>query len=302
MLIIRKSQMAAFEKIAVRRFEDGLLDHLRTFFPEHAATLGEKQLGRVMRYGLQRAESRNLQTERGVYLYLALMFMLGSLFDEDPQLPWAAAPEPVTPPAATAGETAEPTLAPEDGVEPPPAEPPESSDAHIERIYGEAMVFLDQTAGPDNGYLLQTLNLLRQPQVFDGLPTAPSFGHRLLLLLQMLAPAKYQALGDEPLRALVRTGYEAAKRHGFTTEPGMMNYITLAYVLGIGFDRDPVYPWAAATLSDPALANSAQRSAALRETALAHLAKCPPGCSRRAEQSAAALEKAAKSWRQVIED
>lgn len=126
-------------------------------------------------------------------------------------------------------------------------------------------------AGPDNGYLLQTLNLLRQPQVFDGLPTAPSFGHRLLLLLQMLAPAKYQALGDEPLRALVRTGYEAAKRHGFTTEPGMMNYITLAYVLGIGFDRDPVYPWAAATLSDPALANPAQRSAALRETALAHL-------------------------------
>ena len=123
MLIIRKSQMAAFEKIAVRRFEDGLLDHLRTFFPEHAATLGEKQLGRVMRYGLQRAESRNLQTERGVYLYLALMFMLGSLFDEDPQLPWAAAPEPVTPPAATAGETAEPTLAPEDGVEPPPGPP-----------------------------------------------------------------------------------------------------------------------------------------------------------------------------------
>ncbi len=208
----------------------------------------------------------------------------------------------MTPPAATAGETAEPTLAPEDGAEPPPAEPPESPDAHIERIYGEAMVFLDQTAGPDNGYLLQTLNLLRQPQVFDGLPTAPSFGHRLLLLLQMLAPAKYQVLGDEPLRALVRTSYEAAKRHGFTTELSMMNYITLAYVLGIGFDRDPVYPWAAATLSDPALANPAQRSAALRETALAHLAKCPPGCSRRAEQSAAALEKAAKSWRQVIED
>ena len=302
MLIIRKSQMAAFEKIAVRRFEDGLLDHLRTFFPEHVATLGEKQLGRVMRYGLQRAESRNLQTERGVYLYLALMFMLGSLFDEDPQLPWAATPEPVTPPAATAGETAEPTLAPEDGAEPPPVEPPESPDAHIERIYGEAMVFLDQTAGPDNGYLLQTLNLLRQPQVFDGLPTAPSFGHRLLLLLQMLAPAKYQVLGDEPLRALVRTGYEAAKRHGFTTELSMMNYITLAYVLGIGFDRDPVYPWAAATLSDPALINPAQRSAALRETALTHLAKCPPGCSQRAEQSAAALEKAAKSWRQVIED
>ena len=43
MLIIRKSQIDAFEKIAVRRFEDGLLEHLQTFFPTHAATLGEKQ-------------------------------------------------------------------------------------------------------------------------------------------------------------------------------------------------------------------------------------------------------------------
>ena len=293
MLIIRKSQIDAFEKIAVRRFEDGLLDHLKTFFPTHATTLGEKQLGRVIRYGLQRAESRNLQTERGVYLYLALMFMLGSWFEDDPQLPWATAPEPVTPPTVNDGETAEPA--------PPPETAPESPDAQIERVYGEAMTFLDQTAGPDNGLLQQTLDRLRQPQVFDGLPTAPSFGHRLLLLLQMLSPEKYQALGEEPLRALIRSGYEAAKRQGFTTEPGMMNYISLAYVLGIGFDRDPIYPWAAATLSDPALANPAQRSTALRETALAHLAQCPPGCPQRTEQSAVALKKAAKPWRRVVE-
>ncbi|MFZ4790700.1 MAG: hypothetical protein ACOYMW_07395 [Candidatus Competibacteraceae bacterium] len=293
MLVIRKAQMEAFEKIAVRRFEDGLLDHLRTFFPDHTAVLGDQQLVRVIRYGLQRAQSRNVQTERGVYRYLALMFMLGSLFDEDPQLPWAAAQEPVTPPAVNEGETAESA--------PPPEEIPETPDAQIERVYGEAMAFLDQTAGPDNGHLHQTLNLLRQPQVFDGLPPAPSFGHRLLLLLQALAPAKYQTLGDEPVRALVRSGYEAAKRHGFVTEPGMMNYIALAYVLGSGFDRDPVYPWAAATLSDPALVNPAQRSAVLRETALAYLAKCPPGCSHRAEQSAAVLEKADQPWLRIVE-
>lgn len=293
MLIIRKAQMEAFEKIAVGRFEDGLLEHLHTFFPAHAGTLGEKQLGRVIRYGLQRAASRNLQTERGVYLYLALMFMLGSLFDENPQLPWAAAPEPVTPLPVNPGETSEPT--------PPPTEVPASPDVQIERVYGEAMVFLDQTAGPDNSLLHQTLDRLRQPQVFDGLPAAPSFGHRLLVLLQMLSPEKYQALGDEPLRALVRSGYEAAKRHGFTTEPGMMNYISLAYVLGSGFDRDPIYPWAAATLSDPALAHPAQRSAALRDTALASLAKCPPGCRQRAEQSAAVLKRAAKPWRRIVE-
>jgi len=299
MLIIRKSQLKAFEKTTVQRFEDGLLKHLHTFFPVHATTLGEKQLGRVIRYGLQRAESRNLQTERGVYLYLALMFMLGSLFDQDPQLPWAAVPEPVMPTADDA--PTEPAA--ENSADPPPPKkaPPESPDAWIERVYGEAMTFLDQTAGSDNGLLQQTLDRLRQPQVFDGLPAAPSFGHRLLLLLQMLSPEKYQALGDEPLRALVRSGYEAAKRQGFVTEPGMMNYITLTYVLGIGFDRDPIYPWAAATLSDPALAHPTQRSATLRETALAFLAQCPPACPQRAEHSAVALKKAAKPWRRVIE-
>ncbi len=90
MLVIRKSQMEVFETIAARRFEEGLLDHFRAFFPQHAAVLGEAQLQRVLRYGLQRAESRGLGTERGIYLYIALMFMLGSRFDEDPQLPWAA--------------------------------------------------------------------------------------------------------------------------------------------------------------------------------------------------------------------
>jgi len=90
MLVMRKPQMEAFEHVAAQRFAEGLLDHFQTFFPQHAAVLGNAQLQRALRYGLQRAESRGLGTERAVYLYIALMFMLGSGFDEDPQLPWAA--------------------------------------------------------------------------------------------------------------------------------------------------------------------------------------------------------------------
>lgn len=310
MLVMRKSQMEAFENVAVQRFEEGLLDHLQTFFPQHAATLGETQLGRVARYGLQRAESRGLKTERAVYLYVALMFVLGSRFDEDPQLPWAAreveeekpasskpevaaeARDAETAPAQTAGET---VVGKEDET------PKETADARIERVYGQAMAFLDQTVGPDNEFLRQTLNALRQPQVFEGLPAAPSFGHRLLLLLQMLAPEKYAALGEEALRNLVRHGYEAAKRYGMTTEHGIMNYVALAFVLGSGFDRDPLYPWAAATLSDPRLADPAKKGAALREAALAHLAKCLPGCPRRAEQSAVVLTRPAQPYKQIVE-
>jgi hypothetical protein len=311
MLVIRKSQMKVFEQVAVQRFEAGLLDHLRTFFPEQAAALGTAQLGKVVRYGLQRAESRGLRTERGLYLYLALMFMLGSAFDEDPQLAWMPPLQPPAPPPLPAEEPQQATppveAAPTPATVPPPEEtepapPPETPDTRIVPLYEQAMAFLDRTAGPDNEFLRHTLSVLRHPQVFEGLPTAPSFGHRVLLLLQTLAPEKYKALGDGALRALVRSGYEAAKYHGVTTESGMMNYLALAFVLGSGFDRDPLYPWAAAVLSDPTLADPAQRGAALRETALKALEKCLPACPRRAEQSAVALAKPAKSYRRIVEE
>lgn len=308
MLVMRKSQMEAFESVAARRFEEGLLDHLRTFFPQHAATLGETQLGRIARYGLQRAESRGLKTERAIYLYIALMFLLGSRFDEDPQLPWAARaveenkPAPSKPEVTAESGVAEATPAETAAEKEQEAETPrETADARIERVYGQAMAFLDQVVGPDNEFLRQTLDVLRQPQIFEGLPSAPSFGHRLLLLLQMLAPEKYEALGEEALRNLVRHGYEAAKRYGITTERGIMNYVALAFVLGSGLDHDPLYPWAAATLSDPGLADPAKKGAALREAALAHLAKCVPACPRRAEQSAAILARPAHPYKRIVE-
>ena len=309
MLMIRKSQMKVFEQIAVQRFEAGLLDHLRTFFPEHAAMLGSTQWGRVVRYGLERAESRGLQTERGLYLYLALMFVLGSAFDEDPQLTWMPPLQPSASPPAEESQQSEfqieaalvpATVSSPEETEPVPS--PETPDIRIVPLYEQAMAFLDRTVGLDNEFLRQTLSVLRHPQVFEGLPAAPSFGHRVLLLLQTLAPEKYKALGEGALRALVRSGYEAAKHYGVTTEPGMMNYLALAFVLGSGFDRDPLYPWAAAVLTDPVLADPAQKGVALREAALKALEKCLPGCPRRAEQSAAALAKPAKPCRRIVEE
>lgn len=310
MIVVRKSQMEAFESVATRRFEAGLADHFRAFFPQHAATQGDAQLQKVLRYGLQRAESRGLKTERGIYVYLALMFLLGSGFDQDPQLPWAAReverepPAPAKPEvapsaAAVAAEPAKPAAgAAAEGAD---ETPKETADARIERVYGQAMAYLDRTVGPGNEFMRQSLSVLRQPQVFEGLPAAPSFGHRLLLLLQMLAPEKYRALGEDSLRNLVRHGYENAKRHGIATEHGIMNFVALALLLGSGFDRDPLYPWAAAALSDPGKVDPGAKGALLREAALVHLAKCPPGCPRRAEQSAAVLARSAEPYRRIVE-
>lgn len=321
MLVMRASQMQAFEKIAVQRFEEGLLEHVRTFFPEHAAALGETALRRVLRYGLQRAESRGLRSERGVYLYLALMFLLGSGFEDDPQLRMLpvlqTAPVPVEPQAQAAAATGTSTasapstslrasslstssLSTSSGPAPAVAESGlETPDQRIEIIYGQASALLDRIAGPEQTPLPLMLNVWRQPQVYEGL-SGPSIGHRLLLLLQMLAPEKYRALGEEALRGLVRLGYENARRQGLSTEPGLMHYVALMFMLGSSFDRDPLYPWAAAVLGDPTLQDAAQKGAALREAALAFLGRCLPVQPRRAAQSAAALTRSDQPYRQII--
>ena len=62
----------------------------------------------------------------------------------------------------------------------------------------------------------------------------------------------------------MRSGYEAAKYHGVTTESGMMNYLALAFVLGSGFDRDPLSLGGGGT-ERSVVGRSGARGAALRK-------------------------------------
>ena len=43
----------------------------------------------VARLGIGRAARHGLDTDHDIFVYVTLMMMLGSYFDEDPQLPWA---------------------------------------------------------------------------------------------------------------------------------------------------------------------------------------------------------------------
>ena len=46
---------------------------------------------RLFRLGEERAASHEIRDATGVWIYTGIAFMLGSGFDEDPLLPWAAA-------------------------------------------------------------------------------------------------------------------------------------------------------------------------------------------------------------------
>jgi hypothetical protein len=90
MLVIREPQMAALGRRHRAGFDARLRDHLRRFFPERCAALGDVGLDEAIAHGVGRAHEHGLTAERDVCKYVDLMFVFGRDFDLPEQQPWAA--------------------------------------------------------------------------------------------------------------------------------------------------------------------------------------------------------------------
>lgn len=91
MFRVKRCQIEAMRERLSRRFEERMVIHLRTFFPERSAELGAEGVRAAISYALTRAARYDIASERDVCKYLNLMFVYGYEFDTDPALPWAAA-------------------------------------------------------------------------------------------------------------------------------------------------------------------------------------------------------------------
>jgi len=89
MFTIRNEQMQAFSEAATKNFEVRMVAHLRQFFPERCAPMGEEEVRQEIRCGIERAATYGIVAERDVCHYIKLMFGLGRDFDRDSKLPWA---------------------------------------------------------------------------------------------------------------------------------------------------------------------------------------------------------------------
>jgi hypothetical protein len=87
---VRSEAPEGFSQSGAGRFEDYMLRRFWLLYPEKFRYVGDGALRRLIESGLQPARSYGLATERGVTLLLALMFILGSGFDKDPQFAFAA--------------------------------------------------------------------------------------------------------------------------------------------------------------------------------------------------------------------
>lgn len=61
-------------------------------------------------------------------------------------------------------------------------------------------------------------------------------------------PEHLRAAGEPGIRALIHDAHRNAARYGLDSERSVCLYLNSMLVFGAGFDRDPVYPWAAEVL------------------------------------------------------
>lgn len=201
--------------------------------PRHCALVGREGMFRVVRWGQLRARQHGVEAECAVLGWLDLMCLLGSGFDADPLLPWAAA-----------------LLA-----SPRPRDPIERADAlyeaaweYIERIVAD---YRDGDGRPTTARMIVLLKdsrgLPRGPLAVDAWP---GFGERLASALRRTFPAKASVVGDDALGELPARAARKAASHGLRGERAIWLFAVLAFVLGAGFDDDPLLPWIADTLAE----------------------------------------------------
>lgn len=240
MLRIQKEQMAAFERESLLNFEEHVLRQVIAAHPVHHRILGETPLRAAVHLGFERAGRYGFRFARSLRTYVDLMFMLGSGFDTDPQLPWIAA-----------------VLA--DGARKDEA-------VRADLLFATANAYLMRVAGPSNEHLLGALARARTLPIPAGptLEVAPP-------LLQILMPTKCEELGPEGIARLLQCGREAAARYGITAAGGVALYVMLMFILGAGFDQEPLAPWASAILTDRAIPDEHARAGKLHAAALSNL-------------------------------
>ncbi len=241
MLKIQKQQMAAFERESLLELEERVLLQVIEAYPIHHRILGVSPLRAAVHLGFERAGVHGFRFDRSLRTYVDLMFMVGSGFDDDPQLPWAA--------AALADRASK------------------DEATRAELLFAAARAYLMRVAGHANDHLLGALARARALP----LPAGPTVEEATPPLLQDLMPTKYEELGPAGVSRLLQRGRAAAARYGITGTRGVTLYVVLMFILGAGFDQEPLAPWASTILNDKAIRDEHARADQLHAAALTNL-------------------------------
>jgi hypothetical protein len=233
MLVIRAEQMQVLEEIAAQNFENELVEHLKNFAPKHSEVIKDSGVRQVVWLGIDRAKKYDFTNRGPVRFYVEMMFMFGSDFDTDIQLPWAGA----------ALKT--------DSV----ADQMERADL----LYDKMLMYLEQVSGADDDYFVNSLHRLNKTNIEDYAPAGGNFQTKIVAALRSIYPQKCEYLGEQQLHTLAQRGKELAGEYSVTSEKGVAIFTALMFTLGHGFAADPLFPWISKTLKDETVIDPNER-------------------------------------------
>ncbi len=241
MLVIRNDQIKTFEKIL--SFEFSILQHCRKHFPLPYEMLGEDQIRKIIQYGVIRAGKYDFDAYREKSLYVSIMLLLGSDFDEDFQLPWAQK------------ILNEPLI--------------KSSADRIDRLYKETLVYLKQVAGAENKFMIRAMERIREVKIQSLLqPSNVSLELGIYNLLSNIYPEKSKRQGSAVMNELIKTGIANSKKYALTSYRNIAVFTTMMFMLGSDFDSDLQFPWAYRALNDVAIKDQNMRTERLYKLAM----------------------------------
>lgn len=100
------------------------------------------------------------------------------------------------------------------------------------------------------------------------------FEARLMAHCRAYFPDQCHALGEDGTRGMVRDAVGRARRYGFKIERHVSQFVDILFTFGEGFDTDAKLRWPATILTDPAIADPAERISRLCDAASEHLDGC----------------------------
>ncbi|HWB75408.1 MAG TPA: hypothetical protein VG755_10635 [Nannocystaceae bacterium] len=222
-LVIRQAQLDALAEARERELEDRLIDRLADPFDRQSALLKREGMRAVVKLGIERASAWGVVSERDLFVWIAMMLMLGASFDEDPQLPWAQAE--LTAPGVGASQ-------------------------RVARTYAATLAHLDRICGDENERLVRAIVRLRDLELarFEGLVGA-ALVDAMMPALAHAYPEKAEAQGRVGTHEALVAAVATAAAHDLSGGIGAALCCGLAFMVGSGFATDPQVPWVARTLA-----------------------------------------------------
>ena len=254
MLTIRPEQLDVLKRASVQKFEDRMVDHLNAFTPRHFKILNEDEIRDVIQHGRELAKQHGYRSERSVRLYIEMMFMLGSGFFTDPQYSWISQ---IVDRQADVNASASIDLI---------------NKKTWELVEQASLDYIDPNGNFDPSRFIEQLRKLHDglDQFASALVKSESTPD-ISQLLQNAFPHKFNYIGATAVQHLTAEANQKTALYQIFTQRGVAIFAAMMFILGSGFDHDPILPWVPAILKDPSLSAENEKIDRLHTEALNQL-------------------------------